>query len=360
MQDDTLLAMRRRHFMMTSLAAIGAGILSSGRIADAFAQASFPSRNIRVYIPTQQGGGADLNLRLVTNIWKDVLKVNFEPVFQPGAAGRVAYEQYMAKATPDGHDLLFGNMGPEVLNWVLKKPTFPLEAYRYFFRVDSDPSLIYISRRSKFKTIEDIVEAGRKQTLNFATSRIAHPATIGVLALAKATGAKFNPIPFSGGRNTRNAVATGEVDFGALPSASIVIQQKNFKGVLLFNDKNVLGDRIDNAPTVNAKFGTKLPPLVSARAFAVKTETIEKHPDRMKVLEDTLRKVVATEEYKQAVIKAKAPWELISPGGQKDCAEYVKNIMAIGEEFSELLRGADAKAKSKAKKKGGAKKEKKS
>jgi tripartite-type tricarboxylate transporter receptor subunit TctC len=352
MSDDYLFELHRRRFLMGTVATITAGILSSGRIADAYA-ADFPSKNIKVYIPTRQGGGADLNLQLVTGVWKKLLKINFEPVFQPGAAGRVAYEQYMGKASSDGHELLFGNMGPEVLNWVVKKPTFPLDAYRYFFRVDADPSVIYISRRSKFKTVEDIVEAGKKETLNFATSRIAHPATIGVLALGKATGAKFNPIPFSGGRNTRNAVATGEVPFGALPSASIVIQQKNFKALALFDDKNVLGGKIDNAPLVNAKFGTKLPPLVSARAFAVKTETIQKYPDRMKILEDTLRKVVATEEYKQAVIKAKAPWELISPGGQKECAEYVKNILAVGEEYGDLLRGASAKQAAKKKKKKG-------
>jgi tripartite-type tricarboxylate transporter receptor subunit TctC len=186
MSDDYLFELHRRRFLMGTVATITAGILSSGRIADAYA-ADFPSKNIKVYIPTRQGGGADLNLQLVTGIWKNLLKVTFEPVFQPGAAGRVAYEQYMGKASPDGHELLFGNMGPEVLNWVVKKPTFPLDAYRYFFRVDSDPSIIYISRRSKFKTIEDIVQAGKKETLNFATSRIAHPATIGVLALGKAT-----------------------------------------------------------------------------------------------------------------------------------------------------------------------------
>ena len=37
--------------------------------------------------------------------------------------------------------------------------------------------------------------------LNVGVSRLAHPATLGALALAKHTGAKFNPIPLSGGKN---------------------------------------------------------------------------------------------------------------------------------------------------------------
>ncbi len=348
--NDDFLALNRRRFLMGTVATLGAGILSSARIADAFA-ADFPSHSIKVYIPTRQGGGADRNLRLVTDIWKDILKVNFEPVFMPGASGRVAYETYMGKAAADGYDLLFGNMGPEVLNWVVKKPTFPLSAYRYFFRVDEDPSVIYVSRRSKYKTIDDIIADAKKKTMPFATSRIAHPATIGVLALGKATGAKFNPIPLSGGRNTRNAVATGELPFGCLPAGGMVVSRKNFRMLGLFADKNVLGEQLDNCPTINAHFGTKLPPLVSARAFAVKTETIEKHPDRMKILEDTLHKVVSSADYKKAVIKFGAPWELISPGGEKECAEYVKNITAIGEEYADLLRGASAKEKKGKKKK---------
>lgn len=349
MSDDLLFQINRRRMLQGTVATLAAGILGSQRIADAFA-ADFPSRNIRVFIPTAQGGGADLNLRLITDLWKDLLKVRFEPSFNPGASGRVAYETFMGRASADAHDLLFGNMGPEVLNWVVKRPTFPLEAYRYFFRVDADPSVIYLSKRSKFKTIDDIVTEGRKRTLNFATSRIAHPATIGVMALGKATGAKFNPIPLGGGRNTRNAVATGELDFGALPAAGTVIARNNFRIVLVFDDKNVLGERMDNAQTVNAKFGTKLPPLVSARAFAVKTETIEKYPERMKILEDTLRQVVAMEKYKQAAAKAETPWELISPGGQQECADYVKQIMVIGEEYRDFMRGAESQAKKKKKK----------
>ncbi len=350
MNDDYLYELNRRRFLMGSVATLAAGIMGSGWIADA-AAAGFPAKNVRVYIPTRQGGGADRNLRLVTNLWKDILKVNFEPAFYPGAAGRVAYEKYMAEASADGHDLIFGNMGPEMLNWVVKKPSFPLDAYRYFCRVDEDPSVIFVGKRSKLQTIDDIIAEGKKRTVNFATSRIAHPATIGVLALGKATGAKFNPVPLSGGRNTRNGVATGELDFGTLPAGGMVVQRKNFKMLLLFADKNVLGEKINNAPTVNAKYGTKLPPLVSARAFGIKTEVIEKYPDRMKVLEDTLRKVVAMDAYKKSVIKAKAPWELISPGGQKECAQYAREITAIGEEYAELLKGASAKERAKKKKK---------
>ncbi|MEE8443839.1 MAG: substrate-binding domain-containing protein, partial [Alphaproteobacteria bacterium] len=118
----------RRAFLKGSVAA---GALATLPLAPAFG-AKYPDRNIQVYVPTREGGGADRNLRAFTGVWKKYLGVNFEGAYYPGAAGRVGYEKYMGLAKPDCYELLFGNMGPEVLNWVVKKPTFDLDDYFYF------------------------------------------------------------------------------------------------------------------------------------------------------------------------------------------------------------------------------------
>ncbi len=330
----------RRQFLKTASAIAGAAGLSLSPMSSAFAQ-SFPSRNINVYVPTREGGGADRNLRAFTGVWTKYLNnAKFEGSYYPGAAGRVGYEKYMGLAKPDCYDLLFGNMGPEVLNWVVKKPTFSLDDYFYFARVDEDPGILFVDRKSEMQTIDDIVAEGKKRTLNVGVSRLAHPASLGALALARHTGAKFNLIPLSGGKNTRAGVATREMDFGALPSGGIVNRAKSFKVVLMFSHENPLPDRTENAPTINAHFGTKLPNLIAgARAFAIKREAVEKNPDRFKILTDTLQKVYGDPDYKAAIEKTKAPWEFIKYGGPEDCAKYVKEMMAIGAEYKDLLTG---------------------
>ncbi len=326
----------RRAFLKGSAAA---GALAALPFGPAFG-AKFPERNIQIYVPTREGGGADRNLRAFTGVWKRYLGVNFEGAYYPGAAGRVGYEKYMGLAKPDCHELLFGNMGPEVLNWVVKAPTFSLDDYFYFARVDEDPGTLFVDRKSPLQTVDDIVAEGKKRTLNVGVSRLAHPASLGALALARHTGARFNLIPLSGGKNTRAGVATGEMDFGALPSGGIVNRPKSFKVVLMFSHKNPLPDRSENAPTVNAHFGMNLPNLVAgARAFAIKKEAVEKHPDRFQILTDTLKKVFDDPAYKLAIEKTKAPWELIHYGDAAACAKYVKDMMAIGADYKELLTG---------------------
>ena len=331
----------RRSFLKGGTAALGMGALAGGFSRRA-AAADFPSRTMEVIVPTREGGGADRNLRAVTGVWSKYLEgAVFEPGFYPGASGRVGYEVYMGKREADPHNLLFGNMGPEVLNWVVQPPetfAFPGD-YKYFAHVDLDPSVIYVSTDGPFQTIEDVVEEGKKRTLSVAVSRLAHPACLGVLALGEATGAQFNLIPFSGGRNTIAAVVTGETDLGALPIAGVVERGDVLRVVLLFDDENRFGEKAADVPVVNEAFGTDLPPLVSSRAFALHSATFEQFPDEVAMLQESLRQVFDDPEHEQAILQTGAPAEVIAYGGIEECEAYVANIIEIGNRFKPLLTG---------------------
>ena len=326
-----------RRTVLGFLAAAGFGSTLTGFSNSA--NAAFPERAMRGFIPTRAGGGADRNFRAFTGVWSKHIGKEFEPSFFPGAAGRVGYETYMAKGSDDCHDLIFGNMGPEVLNWVVKKPTFSLDDYFYFVQVDADPGCIFLSTKSPMKTVDDVIAEGKKRTLTVATSRLAHPASLGMLVLARKKGIKVNLIPLSGGKNTRNGVLTGETDLGVLP-ATTVMKRKGIKIAGLFDEKNLVPDRIPDAVLINTQYDLGLPPLpAGARAFGIKKAAVDKHPDRYKMLIDTAKKVFADPAYKTAVAKSKAPWEMISPGYEAECKAYVKNITEVGEQYRDLLKG---------------------
>lgn len=337
----TYLRPTRRSFLEGSTAAVGAGVLAATPWSRARAQA-FPSRTIEVVVPTREGGGADRNLRAVTGVWQKYLNdATFEAAFYPGASGRVGYEVYMGQVEPNPHNLLFGNMGPEVLNWVVQPPEnfeFPGD-YKYFAHVDLDPSVIFVRADGPFQTIEDLVEEGRKRTLSVAVSRLAHPACLGVLALGEETGAKFNLIPLSGGRNTIAGVVTGETDCGALPSGGVVARGDVVRSLVVFNDTNPLGEKLNDAPTMNDTFGTSLPPLVSSRAFALHSATIEQFPDEVALLQESLPKVFEDPAYKEAILQSGAPWEVIAYGDMAACEAYVESIIEIGNRYKDLLTG---------------------
>ena len=318
------------------LAGAAAG-LALARMPLARAQA-FPSRNIRVVVPTGQGGGAERLARVFDDFWGPLLKTHFEYGFFAGAAGQVGYEVYLHKREKDGHNLLFGNMGPEMIMYTLQKPAYRYpEDFQYFCRLDVDDSVLFVSRKSKFKRIEDVVDEAKKRTVNVAVSRLPHPASIGMLALGNAVKAKFNLIPYGGGNPTSVAVLNGEADCGALPIAGVLSQADLLKVLGVFNSENKMAARSENAPTVNAVFGTKLPDLYSSRSWAIHSEVVQKYPDRFALLENTSRQVFDNPKYKQEYAKTGAPVETIQYGDHKVCDRYARGMIELANEYRSLL-----------------------
>ena len=322
-------------------AGAAAAVLGSGAsLASRAFAAGYPERNIDVIVPTREGGGADRNLRAFTAIWKKYLDTNFEPGFFPGASGRVGYEVYMGKYEPDAYSLIFGNMGPEVLNWVVEKPSFDIDDYVYWGRVDTDPGCLFVGAESKFQTLDDIIAEGKKRKLNVGTSRLAHPASIGMLALAEQTGIEVGLIPLSGGKRTVAGAVTGEVDFSVLTSGSVAAAGDAVRTLLVFNDKNVLGEALDNAPTMNEVYGTDLPPMLSSRAFGIHKAAMDKYPDRFEILESSFKKVFDDPEYKESVIKTKGHWEYVNYGGIEECAAFKQAMLDLGAKYKSYLTGS--------------------
>ena len=318
------------------LAGAGAAV-ALAHLPRAGAQA-FPSGNMRVVIPTRQGGGAERLARVFDDFWGPLLKTNFEYSFFPGAAGQVGYEVYLHKREKDAHNLLFGNMGPEMIMYALNKPPYRFpEDYQYFCRTDIDDSVVFVRRQSPIKRVEDLVAEAKKRTVNVAVSRLPHPASIGMLALGAALGAKFNLVPYQGGNPTMVAVLNGEVECGALPIAGVVQQREKMKVLGVFNDVNTMGRYSENAPPINAVFGTKLPVLSSSRSWAIHTEAIEKFPDRFALLEKTSKQVFNNPKYKEAYAKTGAPVEGIEYGDRQACNRYVKSIVELANEYRSLL-----------------------
>jgi tripartite-type tricarboxylate transporter receptor subunit TctC len=323
---------RRRRLLAAAAAAT-----ITGAAPRAGAQA-FPSRNMRVVIPTGQGGGADRLARVFDDFWAPLLKVQFEYGFFPGAAGQVGYEVYLNRREKDGHNLLFGNMGPEMLMYALQRPPYRFpEQYQYFCRLDVDDSIVFVRGQSRIRNIEDLVAEAKRRTVTVAVSRLPHPASIGVLALGDAVKGKFNLVPYGGGNPTTVAVMNGEVDAGALPLAGIVALGEGMRILGVFNDDNRLARHTGNAPSVNAVFGTRIPALYSSRAWAIHAEVIEKFPDRFALLEQTAKQVFDNPAYRDAYVKTGAPIETLQYGDRDVCTRYAQAMVALANEYRALL-----------------------
>ena len=298
---------------------------------------NFPERNIDIVIPTAEGGAMDRAVRAATNVWSKKLGVNFQTSFYDGASGEVGYTFFMKKPA-DGYTLLAGNIGPEVMMVALQKPDFKFgEDYTYFATMDADPAVIWVQKDSPFKTIQDLVEEAKKRPVTIATSRYPHPSTLAVLILAKETGAQFNIIPYGWGSKTRTAGLTGEVDAVTSHLSSSLDLGSELRFLILFDQENNWKDISNNAPTPKEAFNLDMPSLGANRAWAVKTEFIEKYPERYKKLVETFKSVMEDSQVQEEFKIAGMDPSFLQYLDSEQSAKLAEDTFRVVEEYRDLL-----------------------
>jgi len=328
-----------RRAFNTGLAAT-AGLLAAPSFLRSAAaqQGGYPSRSIRVVIPTGQGGGAELLARAFDSAWSKLLGQPFEYEFHAGAGGQVGYTLFVQKREKNGHNLLFGNMGPEMIMYATQKPAYKYpEDFTYFCRTDIDDSCVFVRRDSKYQDVKSLVEAAKQRPINVALSRLPHPATIGMMALGEATGAKFNYIPYGGGNPTFTAMLSGETDVGALPIANIIALKDKFKVLGVFNSTNIFAAHTENAPAVNSVFGTSIPELSSSRSWAVHAEWANANPKQFEFLERTAKDAHASAAFRDQWKKQGNPTEALVWGDRKTCHEYAEGMVKLAQRYEKQL-----------------------
>ena len=165
------------------------------------------------------------------------------------------------------------------------------------------------------------------------------PLVVCNLALGEEVGVEFNLVPLSGGKKTVAGAVTLEMDFCVLTSGSVIAAGDACRTLLVFDNKNLAGDKLSNAPTMNDYFGTKLPPMYSARAFGIHKAAADKYPDRLELLQKTFKDAINDPAYKDAFLKSKGFWPYSNYGGVTECEEFKNAMLELGGRYRSLLTG---------------------
>lgn len=93
-------------------------LLGAAAAPAAFAQDQYPARPVTIIVPWAPGGSTDILARMLA----DPLRAGFGQPFvvenRSGASGNIG-SSAVARATPDGHTLLFGSMSTHAMNGAL-------------------------------------------------------------------------------------------------------------------------------------------------------------------------------------------------------------------------------------------------
>ena len=183
--------------------------------AQAPAPAAFPSKTITIVVPTSAGGGNDSMARTVGQKLGTLLGQTVIIDNRAGANGSIASE-FVARATPDGHTLMFGYIATHAMNPALQKLRYdPVADFEPVSLVGTSPTIMVASNNAPVKDLKDLVAQLKakpdKYTYASAGSGTA-PHFAGEL-FKLATGTVMLHVPYKGSAPAVNDTIAGHAQF---------------------------------------------------------------------------------------------------------------------------------------------------
>jgi tripartite-type tricarboxylate transporter receptor subunit TctC len=110
---------------------------------------AFPDKTLTLVVPTAAGGGNDAMARVIAQKMAPLLGQSMVVENKAGANGSIASE-FVARAVPDGHTILFGYVATHAMNPALQKLRYdPLTDFEPVGLVGYSPTLMVVTSQLK-------------------------------------------------------------------------------------------------------------------------------------------------------------------------------------------------------------------
>ena len=183
--------------------------------ASVHAQKDWPSRPIRVVVPSPPGGPPDLIIRMLTpqlaaSLGQPVVVEN-----RAGAGGIVG-TGYVAKTTPDGYTWLFTTASHT--NTPPFNKNVPFDPVKDFTHVtlaaQNFGQALIVPANHRAKSVQELIDIAKKEPgkLNYASAGIGTASHIPAEVMKSMSGAEIELIPYKGVAEAMADVISGRVD----------------------------------------------------------------------------------------------------------------------------------------------------
>src|SRR5271156_4115415 len=190
-----------------------AALLTALAIAPARAD-DYPSRPVKIIVPTPPGGPVDVIARITANYLQNALGKGFVVENRAGAGNTIGSKD-AAEAAPDGYTLLYSSASGLVIAPLLHPDAGydPLTSYAPVALVAQSSNILVVNPSLPVKTVAELVAYAKANPgkVNFSSGGIGVlPHLIGELFKSRA-GIDIVHVPYKGGSPSINDVVAGNV-----------------------------------------------------------------------------------------------------------------------------------------------------
>lgn len=311
------------------IGALGLTVLMSTASA-ANAASDYPSKPITILVGYAAGGSTDTGARLMAGELSERLGVPVKVVNRPGANAQIEYTA-LSRSDPDGYTMGTINFPSAIITAIdeSRGATYTRDSFAPVALQVIDPTAIAVQPDSPFQTIDDLVNAAKKNPgeITATTTGIASQEHFAILLLKKKTGAALRPIHFpGGGARAATAFLGGDVDV-------LVANVSDMKTLVTPDNARIIGimesERSPFLPDVPtfAEKGYDVT-ISSSRGYAFPAGT----PDAIvKKMASTMREIMADPEFQKSMKNVGLAPSFKGP------EEYAKYWGKIGDQFKALM-----------------------
>lgn len=177
--------------------------------------AAYPERPVTIVVAGAPAGGTDAIARVIASDLAETLGQSFVVENRAGAGGLIGTKSVLA-AAPDGQTLLMGHLSTNAIMPALVKPR-PYDPVRDFIPVGmvcSAPSVLVVSGRSQIKSVDALLEHGRKSVngLSYGSPGIGLAQHLAGFTLGKAAKVPMLHVPYRGSAPALVDLVGGRID----------------------------------------------------------------------------------------------------------------------------------------------------
>jgi tripartite-type tricarboxylate transporter receptor subunit TctC len=180
----------------------------------ASAQSDYPSRPVRIIVPSPPAGGTDIVARVLASHFSKALGQQFFVENKPGAGNMIGIDA-AARAPADGYTLLMV-ASTLVLNSVLYKqvPYDPVRDFTPITLAATAPNILVVNPKLPIKSVADLIAAAKAQPgkLTYGTPGIGTSPHLCMELFKSLAGVDLQHVPYKGTAAAVMDIIGGQID----------------------------------------------------------------------------------------------------------------------------------------------------
>ncbi len=242
--------------LIRSLTALCSGLLAAACVS-AQSAAGFPSKPIRIIVPTPAGVPADVISRIIGQKLSVALNQPVVVENKVGASGNIG-TAYVAAAAPDGYTLVAVGSNFATNPSLFSKPGYdPQKDFTAITGLIRTPSVLIVPAESAIKSVEDLIARAKAdpKAFSYASGGNGTLAHLSSELFKAGAGIEALHVPYKSSVEILNSMLTKTTDFAfpVLASAMTQIKAGKFRALAVTSERRM--PQLPDVPTMLEAMG---------------------------------------------------------------------------------------------------------